>query len=57
MLTLDVRKWVPEHTIRKAEKQPTSSTEDPKHLRIGNISENGYEGRDKKKKKDNQIFI
>ena len=33
-------KTFPEHMIRKAEKQPSYSGEDPKHLRMGNISEN-----------------
>ena len=45
ILTLDLRKWLPEHKIRKAEKQPSYLGEDPKHLRIGNISENRCEDR------------
>jgi len=36
--------------IRKAEKQPTYPGEDPKYLKIGGISENGYEGRDKNRR-------
>lgn len=45
-LTLDLRKWLTEHMIRKAEKQPSYPREDPKYLRTGSISENRCEGRD-----------
>lgn len=49
-LTLDPRKWFLERAKRKAEKQSKYPGEDPKHLRIDSISENGYEGREKNRR-------
>lgn len=49
-LIVDLTKWVPELTIRKAEKQPSYSQEDTKLFRIGNIYGNECKGRDKKQK-------
>lgn len=46
-LTLDLRKWVPQHTILlKAREEASYSEEDSKYLRTVNIPENGV--RDKK---------
>lgn len=39
-----------EHMTGKAQKQPRYYGENPKHLRIGNISEKGYGGRHKKRR-------
>lgn len=45
-----------EHTIRKTKKQPTYPWEDPKHLIIASISENGCESRDKKERPTEYLF-
>lgn len=53
-LTIDLIKWVPEHMIRKAEKQPSYSQEDTEPFRIDNIYRNGCEVRNKNRR--NNLF-
>lgn len=45
LTNLDLRKWLLELAIRKAEKQSSYPGEDPKTLRVDNTSVNGCEGR------------
>lgn len=55
-LTLHLKIWLPEHTIRQAERQPGCPREDLKRFSIGGFSENGCEDRDKNEGPVDNVF-